>query len=177
AHDAADLWHNAACQSIAKKDICITAKTYHALLNARAAGIIQADNWRTDLHCEIHDFADLFRVRFGKGAAKDCEVLGEDKDFPAVDQAVTGHDSIAGINLIFQSKIMRTMLNQSVKLLKCSFIEEKIDAFTRRHLSRGVLLLNARGAAAGLGLLLAVAQLFEFGLFRGLLFLGRHSSQ
>ena len=55
------------------------------------------------------------------------------------------------------------MLNQSVKLLKCSFIEEKIDAFTRRHLSRGMLLLNARGAAAGLCSSLALAQLLEFG--------------
>src|SRR6266700_4963220 len=156
-HDAADLWHNAACQSIAKKDICIAAKAYDAFLNAGAAGVIQTDNWRTDLHCEIHDFADLFRVRFGEGTAKDCEVLGEDKNFPAVDQAVAGHDSIAGINLIFQSKIMRTMLNKSVKLLKCSFIEEKIDAFTRRHLSRGMLLLNACGAAAGLSSSLALA--------------------
>src|SRR2546422_562807 len=100
-HYAADLWYNTACQSIAKKDICIPTKAYDALLNARAAGVIQADDWRADLHCEIHDFANLFRVRFGEGTAKDREVLGEDKNFPAIDQTVAGHDSIARIHLLF----------------------------------------------------------------------------
>jgi len=55
------------------------------------------------------------------------------------------------------------MLNQSVELLKRSFIEQKVDAFACRHLSRGMLLLNARGAAAGLCSSLALAQLLEFG--------------
>src|SRR5215472_3452954 len=39
-HDATNLRHDTACQSIAKEDIGIASKTYHTLLNARPARIV-----------------------------------------------------------------------------------------------------------------------------------------
>src|SRR5678815_4515684 len=46
AHDATDLRHDAARERVAQKDVCVTAKTNHAFLDTRAAGIIQTDNRR-----------------------------------------------------------------------------------------------------------------------------------
>jgi hypothetical protein len=56
------------------------------------------------------------------------------------------------------------MLNQLVELLECSFIEQKIDSLARGHFSRRVLLFDARAATAVFSLLLALAELIEFGL-------------
>jgi hypothetical protein len=50
------------------------------------------------------------------------------------------------------------MHHQFVKLFKRAFVEQKFDSLTRRHLSGSVLLFDARGAAALLGLRTALAQ-------------------
>src|SRR5256886_12924633 len=85
AHDATDLRHETAGQGVAQKDVGVAAETDDAFLYARAAGIVQADNRRANLHRQIHHFADFFGVGFGKGTAKDGEILGEDKYFAAID--------------------------------------------------------------------------------------------
>ena len=103
--------HHAAGQSVAQKDVGITTETYHAFLYARAAGIIQADDGRAHLHRQVHHFANLFRVRFGKGTAKDREILGEDKNLAAVDQAMAGDDSVAGIDFLLHAEVTRAMLD------------------------------------------------------------------
>ena len=43
AHDGGDLRHDAAGQGVAQKDIGVAAEREHAFLNARAAGIVEAD--------------------------------------------------------------------------------------------------------------------------------------
>ena len=48
-----------------------------ALLDARAARVVEADDRRAVLHREVHDRADLLRVRLAHRAAEDGEVLGE----------------------------------------------------------------------------------------------------
>src|SRR5712671_511041 len=111
AHDATDLRHHAAGQCVAEKDVRIAAETNDTFLYARAARIVQPDDGRADLHREVHHFANLFRVRFGKGTAKDGEVLGEDKNFAAIDQAVAGDDSVARIDFFLHPKVTRAMLD------------------------------------------------------------------
>src|SRR5439155_10321994 len=74
-HDATDLRHDTAGERVAQKDVRVTAETENAFLYARAAGIVQPDNWRADLHRQVHYLANFFRVRFRKGTAKDREVL------------------------------------------------------------------------------------------------------
>ena len=63
------------------------------------------------------------------------------------------------------------MLDQLVEFLKRAIIKEKLNALARRHLAGGVLLLNARRAAACFGFLLALAELIELGKFRFFLLL------
>ena len=49
------------------------------------------------------------------------------------------------------------MLNQLIELLKRTFIQQELDALARGQLAGRVLLLDACGAAALLGLLFAFA--------------------
>ena len=95
-HDGGDLRHHAARQRVAQKDIGVAGERDHAFLNARAAGIVQADDGRAGLQREVHDLADLLRVGFRKRAAEDREILREDVDQAAVDAAVAGDEAVAG---------------------------------------------------------------------------------
>src|SRR5258706_194310 len=171
AHDATDLRHDAAGQSIAQKNVRVPAEADYAFLYARAAGIVETDDRRADLHRQVHHLTNFCRVRFGKGAAKDSEVLSEDKDLAAIDQAMTGDDAIAGIDFVLHPKVLRTMFDQPVELLKSAVVEQELDPLARGQLARGMLLLDACGATACFGALLTLAKLIEFGGFRGLLFL------
>ncbi len=87
-HDATDLRHDSARQRVAQKNVGVAAETDNAFLNARAAGIVQADDRSADLHRQVHHLANFFRVRFGKGTAKDGEVLSKHEHAPPVDQPV-----------------------------------------------------------------------------------------
>src|SRR5438309_1709810 len=84
-HNATDLRHDTAGQGVPQKDVGVAAETDDAFLYARAAGIVQTNDGRANLHRQVHHFADFFSVRFGKGTAKDGEILGEDKYFAAID--------------------------------------------------------------------------------------------
>jgi hypothetical protein len=74
-------------------------------LNARATGVVQPDDRRAGLHCEVHDFADLLGVRFSQRPAEDREVLRKDVHVAPVDpseacdHAVAHHPLVIGDEL------------------------------------------------------------------------------
>jgi hypothetical protein len=74
---------------------------------------------------------------------------------------VTRNDAVAGIDLFVDAEITRPVHDQLVKLFKRTFVEQKLDALARGHLSGGVLLLDARYAAACFRLGTAFAPRFE----------------
>src|SRR6185369_5682374 len=147
-HDATNLRHDSARQSVTQKDVGISTETDNTFLNTRAPGIIQTNNRRTDFHRQVHHFADLFRVSFGKGTTKYSEVLRKNKHVAAIYQTVTGDHAIARIDLFVETEVSRAMDHELVKLFERSLIEQKLDALTRGHLSSLVLFFDARGAAA-----------------------------
>src|SRR5205814_9897360 len=114
---------------------------------------------------------NFLSVSFGKGTAKYSEVLGEDENLATIDQTMTGNYSIARINLLIQTEVAGAMLDQLIEFLKCSFVQQKVDAFARGHLAGRVLFLGASFTATGLGLLLTITELIELGRFCRLLFL------
>ena len=64
AHDGGDLRNHSRSQRVAQKDIGITGQRAYALLDARATGIVQADEGRAHAHGGIHDLADFGGVGF-----------------------------------------------------------------------------------------------------------------
>src|ERR1700756_5003303 len=65
AHDGADLWNDAAGQRVAEKNIGVAGERRHAFLNARAAGIVEANHGRAGAHGLVHNFANFQGIGFG----------------------------------------------------------------------------------------------------------------
>src|SRR5690606_7054282 len=95
-HDHGDLRHHAGSEHVALEHLGIAGERGDALLDARTARIVEADDWRADLHRLVHDLADLLGMRFRQRAAEYGEILAEDEDQAAVDGAVAGHHAVAG---------------------------------------------------------------------------------
>ena len=162
AHHRGNLRNHSGSQRVAQENIGVTGQRHHAFLDARPAGIIQANHRRSHAHGHIHQLADLCRVGLRQRTTKDGEILGEDKHQPAFHAAVTGHKTIAGNLLLRHAEIGAAVRNQSVGLFECTLIEQELDAFAGRHLSLAVLALPALAPATGLGGGIAALELSEF---------------
>src|SRR6266508_490839 len=162
-HDATNLRHDAARQSVAQKDICVATQTYHAFLNASAAGIIQANNGYAYLHRQVENFANFFGMSFREGTAEDGKVLRKHNHPTAIDETVTRDDAVAGIELLFQTKVLRAMDDELVKLFKAVLVKQKLHALPRGHFVGSVLLLNSLDTATRFRLQRALPQEFKLG--------------
>ena len=120
AHDQADLRHHARREHVALEHLGIAAEARDALLNPRAARIVEPDHRRADLHRQVHHLADLLRVAFGQRPAEHGEVLAEHAHQPAVDRARAGDHAVAGDDLVLHPEIDAIMLDEHVELLEAA---------------------------------------------------------
>ena len=161
AHDRADLRDHAAGERIAQENIGIARQRFDAFLNARAAGIVQADHGRAGAHRQVHDLGDFGGVGFGKRAAENGEILREDVHQAASDAAVAGDKPVAGRALRFHAEIVGVVADEFVELFEGAFVEQQVHAFAGAELALFVLALAAFGAAAGFGFGVELAELLE----------------
>ncbi len=161
AHDDRDLRHHARGQDIALKHISVAAQRSHPLLDAGASGVIQADNGCAHFHCMIHDFADLFSMRFGKRAAKYGEILAEDKHHAPIDRAITRDHTITGDFLVRHAEIGAAVLNKGIPFFETTLIQQQIDPFTGGELTAAVLDVYPFLTSAQGGSLSFLFQLFD----------------
>jgi len=148
AHDAADLRDDSARERVAEEDVRVAGERLDAFLDPRAAGVVEPDHGRADLHREVHHLADLLGVGSGERAAEDGEVLREDERLAAVDETPAGDDAVAEDLLVLHSELGAAMGDETVELDERARIEEEVDPLARGELSRLVLLLDPLGAAA-----------------------------
>lgn len=99
-------------------------------LDTRPARIVQADHRSSQLHRHIHNLANLTRICFGKGAAKDREVLGEDKNRAFTYHPVAGYHPVAQRTLFFKSELGATVGDELVYFDETSFFKEQFNTFT-----------------------------------------------
>ena len=161
AHDGADLRHDAAGDCVAQEDLRVAGQADHTLLDARAAGVVEADDRHAHLHRQVHHLADLLGVGLAQRAAEDGEVLREDVDAAPVDLAEAGDDAVAGILLLLHAEVGAAVHDVAVELVEGARIEEVFDALARRQLARGVLLVDARLPAPQLGFLVPPLQFLQ----------------
>ena len=135
AHDRGDLRHHAGGQRVAQEDVGVAAERDDAFLDARAAGIVQADDRRAVAHRHVHDLADLRGVGFGERAAEDGEVLREGVDDAAVDAAVAADDAVAGDDLLLHPEVVAAMRDQLVDFFERAGIEQPRHALARGQLA------------------------------------------
>ena len=158
AHDRGDLRHDAGGERVAEKDVGVAAERQHAFLNARAAGVVQPDDRRAELHRQIHDLDDLRGVGLGQRSAEDGEVLREREHLAAVDEAVPGDDAVAGNELFVHAEIAAAVRDELVELLEGAGIEQQFDALAGGQLAGRVLAFETIRAAAELGAALEVGE-------------------
>jgi hypothetical protein len=70
AHDQGDLWHDPGCVHVALEDLAIQAERHHTLLDAGAAGVVDADHRNAGVHRHIHDLDDLLAEDLAQAAPK-----------------------------------------------------------------------------------------------------------
>src|SRR5207245_2565858 len=94
-HERRDMGNDPGRQGVAKEDIGVATQADNTLLDTRPAALAQPDDRRAILHREIHNFADLQRVRFRNGATEHSEVLREDEDRAPLDLPPASYDPVA----------------------------------------------------------------------------------
>ena len=90
-----DLRDHAGGVHVAAEDLAVEAERDHALLDAGAGALVDADDRAAGLHGEVHHLGDLLAVDLAERAAEDREVLGEHAHLAAVDGAVAGDHAVA----------------------------------------------------------------------------------
>src|SRR6266446_2309638 len=148
-HNGADLRNDSTGKRVAKENIRVTSERSDAFLNARAAGIVEADNRGSRMHGQVHDLADFQRVGFGERAAEYGKVLRENIDQPAIDAAKAGDEAVARGTLFLHAKIDSAVTHKFVQLLERAFVKQKVDALARRKFAGFVLAFAAIRAATG----------------------------
>ena len=159
-HDQTDLRDDARGHDIALKHLAISRQRGHALLNTRAAGIVDADDGRAVLHRHIHDLADLLAMGFGHRAAHHGEILTEHINLTAIDCAPAGDHAIACWAVFLHLEIGAAMGDEHVEFLETALIKQQLNALACGQFAFGVLRINAALASAQSGIASAG---FEFG--------------
>src|SRR5215831_5580442 len=142
-HDCADLRNDAARKRVAQENIRVPGKRGHTFLNARAAGIVQANDRRSSAHGEVHYFANFLRVGFRERAAEDGEVLREDVNQASIDAAIAGDEAVARGALLLHAEVHTAVANEFVEFFEGAFVKQQMDAFTRSEFASLVLALAA----------------------------------
>ena len=150
-HDQRNLRDDAGGEHVALEHLAIAAERRHALLDARPAGVEQADDRGAVLHRHVLDLGDLLRMRLAQRAAEHGEILGENIDRAAVDGAPAGHHAVAGDLGRLHAEIVAAVLDEHVELLERIVVEQEFDALARGQLALGVLGRDALLAAAQAG--------------------------
>ena len=139
-HDDRDLRDDARRLDVALEDVGIPGERGDALLDPRAARIVEADHRRAELDGAVHHLADLLGVRLGERAAEDGEVLREDEDATPVHRAVARHDAVARRPVVLHPEVDAAVRLQHVKLAERAVVEEERQPLARRQLPVAVLL-------------------------------------
>ena len=147
-HDHGDLRDDARGQHVAQEHLAVAAERRHALLDARAAGVEQADDGRAVLQRHVLDLGDLLGVRLRQRAAEHREVLGEHVDDAAVDGAPAGDHAVAGDLGLLHAEVVAAVLDVHVELLEGVLVHQQLDALARGELAALVLGVDARLPAA-----------------------------
>ena len=95
AEDEAQLRDQPARLYVAPEDLRVAGKRNDAFLDARATRVVDADDRDPVAQCEVHHLDHLLREDLAERAAIDGEILREDADGPAVEQAKSGDDTVA----------------------------------------------------------------------------------
>jgi hypothetical protein len=161
AHDQADLRDDARALDVAPEDLRVAGQRDDTLLDARAAGVVDADDGAAELGGQVHHLADLFGEDLRQAAAEDGEVLREDADAPTEDRSVAGDDRVAVRSLLAHPELRLAMAHIAIELDERPRIEQLLRSFARQQLPLRALPLDRSLAARVSRLVAQFAQALE----------------
>ena len=150
-HDAADLRHHARGKDVALENFPVAGQGVDAFLDARTAGIVEADAGGAVAEGHILHLADFLAHGLGQGTAAHGEILGKNVYQAPVDGAAAGYHAVTVRMALVHPEIGASVLYKHVKFLKAAFVQQQGQAFAGRHFPFGVLGFDAFFTAAHAG--------------------------
>ena len=154
-----NLRNHAACPSVTGKNATVTVEGANAFFDTGATAIVDADERHHGIKGEVHHVADLFGVCGTERTAAHREVLGASVNRAAIDLAVTRHDTVT-VNALGFREFDALGKAHGTDFLERALVKKDFKAFASGELALGMLLFYTSGAATGLSLGVAFAQLF-----------------
>ena len=108
-------------------------------MDARAAAVVEADEGRAGGLGEVHHLVDLLGVHLAQRAAENREVLAEDEDLAAVDQAPARDHAVGERTVVLDPEAVRPVTGEHVQLDERTRVEQQLDALTGGELAALVL--------------------------------------
>jgi hypothetical protein len=157
----ADLRHDARCFDVPEEDPAVSRQGDDALLDSRAAAVVEPDERRADRLGEVHHLVDLLGVHLAQRAAEQREVLREDEHLPTADRAPPGHDTVGQRAVLLDAEPVGAMAGEHVELDEGPGVEEQLEPLAREQLAPLVLPLDRRRAPGVDCLLAQLVELLE----------------
>jgi hypothetical protein len=142
AHDQRDLRDHARAADVAQEHVAVRAERDDALLDPRAAGVVDPDDRAADLGRQVHDLAHLLGHHLAERAPEHGEVLGEDAHAAAVDRPVAGDHRVAPRPVLVHLEVRRAVADVRVELVERARVEQLLDPLAGRVLALRVLFLD-----------------------------------
>ena len=143
------------------EDVAVARERGRALLDPRAARVVDLDERRAGLRGQVHHLADLLRHDLAHGPAEHREVLRRHEHLASVDRAEPRDDAVARWPLLVHAEVVGAMHGERVGLHERALVHEDVQAFAGRELAAVVLLLGRVATAGGLGRLLLPPQILD----------------
>ena len=158
AHDERDLRDDARRLDVAPEDLRVAGERDDALLDPRAAGVVDPDHRAAVLDGQVHDLADLLGEDLAERAAEDGEVLGEDEDLAAEDRPVAGDDRVAVRAALHHPEVRLAVADVAVELDERAGVAELLGALAGEE---PALLAPRRDGLLAAGVERLLAQLLQ----------------
>ena len=151
AHDQRDLRDHAGAAHVAHEDLAVEAERDHALLDPRAAAVVDPDHRAADLGGDVHHLDDLLAVHLAERAAEHRGVLAEHRDRPAVDGAGAGDHAVAERAPLLHAEVGGAVPGQGVELDERARVEQHLQPLAGGVAALGVLALGRLGSVSRAG--------------------------
>ena len=122
-----DLRDHARRDRVALEDPAVGVERDHALLDAGAGAVVEADHRDAERQRQVHDLLDLLGEDLAQGAAEDGEVLAEDADLAAVDGAEAGDHAVGVGPVLLDAHAVGPVAGQHVHLDEGALVEQVLD--------------------------------------------------
>src|SRR6185437_1705512 len=146
---------------VAQEDVRVAGQRHDALLDTRAARIIETDYRAPGLHRQVHHLADLLGKRAREAAAEAGKVLRKDADLSPLDGAVAGDYAVARHAPLVHPEVVATMGLELIELDEGTAVEQKFDPLACGETARLALAALPILTAAQLGLARKLAHPFD----------------